>query len=219
MDSKDNKQIDKRSLTIPEKDGETVSTSKYNFPDIYYRSKTQRELINKIYTKERFDKDSNVISLLKKKISSYRQQDRHKKILRKESQIITLDETIEKLVASKLKCHYCKSKVRILYKKVRDKHQWTLDRIDNSIGHNRENVVISCLECNLKRRTTEIDRFTFTKQLKITKLTEEESMNKKNSEPEEESGEKQINNEDATEKYHKETDKNRDIKIIKSEFL
>ena len=219
MDSKDNKQIDKRSLTSPEKDGETVSTSKYNFPDIYYRSKTQRELINKIYTKERFDKDSNVISLLKKKISSYRQQDRHKKILRKESQIITLDETIEKLVASKLKCHYCKSKVRILYKKVRDKHQWTLDRIDNSIGHNRENVVISCLECNLKRRTTEIDRFTFTKQLKITKLTEEESMNKKNSEPEEESGEKQINNEDATEKSHKETDKNCDIKIIKSEFL
>lgn len=219
MDSKDNKQIDKRSLTIPEKDGETVSTSKYNFPDIYYRSKTQRELINKIYTKEHFDKDSNIISLLKKKISSYRQQDRHKKILRKESPIITLDETIEKLVASRLKCHYCKSKIRILYKKVRDKHQWTLDRIDNSIGHNRENVVISCLECNLKRRTTEIDRFTFTKQLKITKLTEAESMNKENSEPEEESGEKQINNEDATENSHNTTDKNRDIKIIKSEFL
>ena len=75
------------------------------------------------------------------------------------------------------------------------------------------------MECNLKRRTTEIDRFTFTKQLKITKLTEAESMNKENSEPEEESGEKQINNEDATEKSHNTTDKNRDIKIIKSEFL
>ena len=122
-----------KNLTVPEKEAETVSTSKYDFPELYYRSKTQRELINKIYTKEQFDKDNNIISLLKRKLSSYRQQDRHKKILRKESTVITLDETVEKLVASKLKCHYCKSKVRILYKKVRDKHQWTLDRIDNSL--------------------------------------------------------------------------------------
>tara|TARA_A100001011_G_scaffold378823_1_gene444038 strand:+ start:597 stop:1259 length:663 start_codon:yes stop_codon:yes gene_type:complete len=220
MDTNDDKRNDdKRSLTIPEKDGETISTSKYNFPDIYYRSKTQRELINKIYTKEHFDKDSNIVSLLKKKISSYRQQDRHKKILRKESSIITLDETIEKLVASKLKCHYCKSKVRILYKKVRDKHQWTLDRIDNSIGHNRENVVIACLECNLKRRTTEMDRFTFTKQLKITKLSKEQSNIEENPDHKTDSGEKQINKEDNTKNSNKETDKKSNIKIIKSEFL
>ena len=28
--------------------------------------------------------------------------------------------------------------------------QWTLDRIDNNIGHSKENVVICCLKCNLK---------------------------------------------------------------------
>ena len=106
-----------KNLTVPEKEAETISTTKYDFPELYYRSKTQRELINKIYTKEQFDKDNNIISLLKRKLSSYRQQDRHKKILRKESTVITLDETVEKLVASKLKCHYCKSKFEYYIKK------------------------------------------------------------------------------------------------------
>ena len=107
---------------------------------------------------------------------------------------------------------------------MRDKHQWTLDRIDNSIGHNKENVVISCLECNLKRRTTEIDRFTFTKQLKITKLTEQESIIQENKEQDLESREKQVNNDITNESSNKKDGKNpdnkkSDIKIIKSEFL
>ena len=108
----------------------------------------------------------------------------------------------------------------ILSKKVRDQQQWTLDRIDNSLGHHKDNVVISCLQCNLKRRTTEIDRFTFTKQLKITKLSESES---EIAYQKLESQEKQINNVDLIKKTDKKTDKkidkNADIKIIKSEFL
>ena len=48
--------------------------------------------------------------------------------------------------------------------------QWSLDRIDNDIGHYKENVVISCLECNLKRRKTNADAFLFTKQLRIKKI-------------------------------------------------
>jgi len=205
-----------KSFTVPKEEVETVSVKKYDFPKQYYKNRMQRELINKIFINEKFDKDSNILSLLKKKISSYRQQDRHKKILRKEYPIITLDETIEKLVASKLKCYYCKCKVFILYKKIRDERQWTLDRIDNSLGHHKDNVVISCLKCNLKRRTTEIDRFTFTKQLKIKKLSESET-NKQ--ETESKSGEKQeeikksINNNDEKIEIKSE------IKIIKSEFL
>ena len=194
-----------KNLSIPEKVAENISTNKYKFPDEYYKNKLQREMINKMFSSEKFDKDNYIKSLLKKKISSYKQQDRHKKILRKQFPIITLDETIEKLVASKLKCFYCKHKIYILYKKVRDKRQWTLDRIDNSVGHHKDNVVISCLDCNLKRRTTEMDRFTFTKQLKIKKLEECE----KQTETIEETATKDVKNNENTS----------DIKIIKSEFL
>ena len=57
----------------------------------------------------------------------------------------------------------------LIYENVREPRQWTLDRIDNSIGHNTENVVISCLSCNLKRRTMDDKKFKFSKQMKIIK--------------------------------------------------
>ena len=47
--------------------------------------------------------------------------------------------------------------------------QWSLDRIDNNIGHNRGNLVVACLECNLKRRRTNKDAFMFTKNMVIIK--------------------------------------------------
>ena len=47
--------------------------------------------------------------------------------------------------------------------------QWSLDRIDNSIPHTNDNVIISCLKCNLQRRCQNKDNFLFTKQLKIEK--------------------------------------------------
>ena len=146
---------------------------------------------------------------IKKKISSYKQQDKNKKILRKEFPIITFDEVTEKLVESKLKCYYCKCEILLLYKQVREKKQWTLDRIDNSVGHHKDNVVISCLECNLKRRTTEIDRFTFTKQLKISKIETVEPV---------ETGKQPDETKENDIKEIKKG-KNKDIKIIKSNFL
>jgi hypothetical protein len=44
-----------------------------------------------------------------------------------------------------------------------------VERIDNSIGHNRTNIVIACLDCNLHRRTMYYERYVFTKQLNIVK--------------------------------------------------
>ena len=58
----------------------------------------------------------------------------------------------------------------ILYEISREMKQWTLDRIDNNIGHNYDNIVISCLDCNLKRRLKNKDSFLFTKQLKLTRI-------------------------------------------------
>ena len=49
-------------------------------------------------------------------------------------------------------------------------NQWTLDRIDNERPHTKDNILISCLECNLKRRRMDKDKFEFTKKLNIVKI-------------------------------------------------
>ena len=109
-----------------------------------------------------------IISHIKNKLYSYRQQDIIKKKLNEEK-FVSFEETIKLLKKSKLKCCYCSNEVYILYERVREMKQWTLDRINNDLGHNNENLVISCLECNLKRRKTNKDAFMFTKNMVIIK--------------------------------------------------
>ena len=76
---------------------------------------------------------------------------------------------MEKLVVSKLKCNYCKNQCLLFYKNIREKMMWTLDRINNNLGHNRDNVVISCLGCNLQKRRRGEEAFKFMKQMVIKK--------------------------------------------------
>jgi hypothetical protein len=85
------------------------------------------------------------------------------------NEIIGLEPTIDLLIACQLKCYYCKEATKVLYEHVREPKQWTLERIDNSIGHNIGNVEIACLSCNLRRRTMYHERFLFTKQLTVVK--------------------------------------------------
>jgi hypothetical protein len=107
-------------------------------------------------------------SHIKSKICSYRQQDILKKKL-DSNNFVTFETVIKLLVDSELKCHYCSQEVFVLYEKVREGKQWSLDRINNDIGHNNNNLVIACLECNLKRRRTNKDAFMFTKNMVIIK--------------------------------------------------
>ena len=134
----------------------------------------QKELLN-IISNSQFgiNKESNlesefIIKELQKKISSYRQQDVLKKILN-ENEFITYDLIINKLLECGMRCHYCKTEMFIIYEFVRELSQWTVDRIDNSKGHNKDNVVLSCLNCNLKKRRTSNEKFLFTKQLNLIK--------------------------------------------------
>jgi hypothetical protein len=113
-----------------------------------------------------------IIGLITKKISSYKQQDILKKRLDNEK-IITVAEILDIMNINHLSCHYCKEKVCLLYEVVRENNQWTLDRINNDIGHNSGNCVLACLKCNLKRRRTNADAFLFTKQLNIVKQDSE----------------------------------------------
>ena len=108
------------------------------------------------------------IQELERKIYSYRQQDLIKSILNPEK-FICLVFIIEKLIECNMKCFYCESEMLVLYKNVREPKQWTVDRVNNCNGHNKDNIVLSCLECNLKRRNKSRDSFLFTKQLKIVR--------------------------------------------------
>lgn len=122
----------------------------------------------------KFIEDSNTITdivscELKKKISSYKSQDKRKNMYNCD-EFVDFEFILKMFNDSKLVCYYCKCNVLILYDTVRESKQWTLERIDNRLGHNKGNSVIACLECNLKRRTMYHERFIMTKQLRLTKV-------------------------------------------------
>ena len=137
--------------------------------DELFKTNKQITLINKLYLNIDADIEykKECLREIDKKIASYKSQDINKN--KYQNNNISQEQTIEKLVASKLKCYYCKCNMFIFYNKVRDLEQWTLDRIDNDLPHSNDNVVISCLRCNLQRRKQDKDKFLFTKQLKIVK--------------------------------------------------
>ena len=128
----------------------------------------QHKLVKRLCANEDFSGNIFVKKELERKIKSYRSQDIKKHKLNEEK-LIKMDECIDKLVLSKMKCYYCMEDMLLVYENVREPKQWTLDRIDNSKGHITENVVISCLDCNLKRRTMSDKKFKFSKQMKIIK--------------------------------------------------
>ena len=107
-----------------------------------------------------------LINHIKTKIQGYKHQDVLKKKYN-ESEFINLSYVIQLLIESGLRCHYCACESYLLYEIVRETKQWSLDRINNDLGHNKGNLVMACLECNLKRRRINKDAFFMTRNLKI----------------------------------------------------
>jgi len=141
-----------------------------DLPEKFFNTYHQISLLNSIYLDNKIRDEQykkHLIKELDKKIASYKNQDIIKKKYMDNN--INREETIEKLVTSKLRCYYCRKMMKLFYEEQRDPKQWTLDRVDNKQPHQNDNVVIACLECNLKRRMTDKDKFLFTKQLKIVK--------------------------------------------------
>ena len=158
-------------------DKKRVETKKWELELEYFQYNKQLQLLSDISNNilnvyENEDKDTTaskiLINQIEKKITSYKQQDIDKKILNNEKKI-NLTCIIDKLNETEIKCYYCKCEMLILYENVRDSKQWTVDRINNDIGHNVDNYVLACLDCNLKRRCKSSDKFLFTKQLNIIK--------------------------------------------------
>ena len=165
-----------KKLTQEKKtDKKRVEIEKLNLMEEYFTFEKQIEIINNIDNIDNIDnnkEDKNALKILikqiEKKISSYKHQDVDKKVLNNEK-LINLKFIIDKLIETEIKCYYCKCEMFILYENVRDIKQWSVDRIDNNLGHNIDNIVLACLDCNLKRRCKTSDKFLFTKQLNIIK--------------------------------------------------
>ena len=109
-----------------------------------------------------------VVQQIHNKQNGYKTQDIQKGLY-SESEFINYPQILELLQKSQLKCYYCLENVQVLYEHVREQKQWSLERIDNSRGHNADNVEIACLICNLRRRTMNSDKYVATKQTKFVK--------------------------------------------------
>ena len=147
------------------KDNEFRNVATYEEPPI----SEQINLVNKYFMNIVDENTPHLKGEISRKINGYKSQD-VKKDIYDANKLVNMDNVLEKLVACKLKCYYCKIPVKVLFTKVRDDRQWTLDRIDNDICHSNSNTVICCLKCNLERRVKNSKDFVFTKQLKIKKI-------------------------------------------------
>ena len=103
------------------------------------------------------------------KRKAYIYQDKHHEIYDPRFSITT-DRIVELLAGADLLCHYCREICQVAYKESMCRRQWTLDRTDNNYGHNDANVVIACLDCNLKRGTMDAERFRMGKQFTFRKI-------------------------------------------------
>lgn len=137
-------------------------------------SKTEKWMkLNPVINQYDYIKDISSINCLVKsqiqdKIRGYKSQDNLKNKFCPEK-IIDFEFVVELLQNSGMNCFYCKSDVLLLYENVREPRQWSIERIDNDMGHNKDNVKIACLNCNLRRRTMYFQRYLETKQLQIIK--------------------------------------------------
>ena len=103
-----------------------------------------------------------------RKVGGYKKQDEKFNIYSAKHSI-TSDDVKKMMLECNMHCTHCLAPMLAEYK-ARDAKQWTVDRIDNLMGHNTGNVVLCCLQCNLKRRNTPMEKFRFTKQLQIIKV-------------------------------------------------
>jgi hypothetical protein len=109
-----------------------------------------------------------IIQQIQYKINSYKYQDINNNKYNF-CDFIDVFFVLQEMIKCNMNCFYCNEKMELLYENSREPRQWTLERIDNCIGHIKHNVVIACLSCNIKRRCIYHERYYFTKQLKIIK--------------------------------------------------
>jgi hypothetical protein len=159
----------KKTIVKKEKQKRVITNhKKWVFTLIDLLPENQLHSINTIHQTPPTIITTFILQQIHTKLSSYKQQDLLKKKFSPDL-FININEVIELLQTCGLQCFYCKNPIQLLYEYVREPTQWSLERLDNTLGHNKENVVIACLSCNIRRRTMYYERYVFTKQMKIYK--------------------------------------------------
>lgn len=157
------KESKKVKIEKDKRDRKIISSIQWVYHDI--SQVREHEIVNECISNE-INNDTKLLrSQIKRKLHSYKCQDKTKTLKEDENEFMDVECVLKLLQESKNTCYYCKLCVKLFYEKVREPIQWTLERLDNSLGHNTNNCVISCLKCNLSRRTMYHERYTLTKQL------------------------------------------------------
>ena len=165
------KQLINNNNNLEKETKKRVHTEKWTFQEEHFEYSHQTKMVNDILNNAyKFYDDVSKIAIqeINKKITSYKQQDMLKKRY-DEAKFLTFESVINKMVECCLKCRYCQNEMNVLYDNSREMRQWSVDRVDNDLGHNIDNFHLACLECNLKRRRRTDEKFLFTKQLNIVK--------------------------------------------------
>ena len=123
---------------------------------------------NRMFMGEDFAERKLVENEVTRKLTGYRAQDKKNEVWDHRN-FVSLEDVTELLVASRLKCFYCLRFTPLVFEEPNHPAQWTLDRIDNNQGHNRGNVKIACLGCNVKRGTSDSARFKESKIVRVDK--------------------------------------------------
>ena len=165
-----NKEEKKKKVIEPKVKSVRKETDKWRFDEKFLEFNKQWECLtaiqstNSLLTDDLKEVCREMRRQIQNKVSSYKMQDiqKHKY---DDEKFVDLDFVIQLLYEKCLKCFYCRESVYLFYNFVRENKQWTLERIDNGMGHNKDNVEIACLLCNLRRRTMYHERYVFTKQM------------------------------------------------------
>jgi hypothetical protein len=104
------------------------------------------EFIHKKIPKEDYKPFTN----WREKFKGYIQQDKDKERY-DEEEFITYMDLSGLMNEQSNKCIYCWKSL--------NNSDWSLDRIDNKLGHNMNNCVLSCIHCNTTRKTTPYNKF------------------------------------------------------------
>jgi hypothetical protein len=146
-----------------------TETKKWKFTEQELASPCQRFFLQRMYDDNYNTENRKTVHFIKQqirgKISGYRAQDREKGLFCQDK-FVTESDVLSLFESSDLACYYCKEDVLLLYEYVRDPKQWTLERLDNKFGHNRDNIVVACLRCNLRRRCIHSERYVQTQQMR-----------------------------------------------------
>ncbi len=104
-----------------------------------------------------------------RKLQGYKYQDtmKHRLVSCDDDEDISLQGVLKEMLDSRLICRYCSKQMFVLYDIAREMSQWTIDRVDNSVGHVEGNYHLACLGCNLKRRRRSDRDFYVTKRAVI----------------------------------------------------